>query len=232
MAPAGETARIDALQANLQARFPDAKILSISPSPLPGIYEIVSANLIVYTDISGDHVLMGPLIESRGGWNLTEERLGELRGVDFAALPLDQAIRIVKGTGRRRMALFADPLCPFCKELEEALVQVTDVTIYVFLFPLEGLHPGATQKAHDIWCSADPGQAWTGWLLHEQAVATAASGCESDPVARIQQLARELRINSTPTVVFGSGMRLDGAVSTEHLERLLERTPATRVSPH
>jgi thiol:disulfide interchange protein DsbC len=225
-------ARIDALKANLQARFPDAKIESISPSPIPGVYEVVSPSIIVYSDISGEYVLMGPMIESRSGWNMTEERLGELHAIDYDALPFDRAIRIVKGNGRRRMAVFADPFCPFCKELEHALEQVTDVTIEVFLLPLEGLHPGATQKARDIWCSADPAKSWIGTLLHQEPVATSGSGCESDPVAHIQQLARELRINSTPTVVFGNGTRMDGALSAGQLERLLDKTVATPATPH
>lgn len=225
-APSGDPARLEALKSTLQARFPDAKIQSIAPAVIPGLYEVISSNLIVYTDATGEYVLMGPMIESRTRANLTDERLGRLRGTDYASLPAELAFRIVKGQGRRRMAVFADPFCPFCKELEQALEGMDDVAIDLFLLPLEGIHPGATAKARDIWCTADRARTWTAWMLRNEAVPAAPADCTGDPVARVQALAGKLRINSTPTIFFGDGTRMDGALSRPQLQRLLDRGAA------
>jgi thiol:disulfide interchange protein DsbC len=229
--PAGADAkpgdpRLQQLKSVLESRFPDSKIQSISPSPVAGLYEVISANLIVYADISGDYVVMGPMISARTRSNITEERLGEINRVDFSALPLERAMKSVKGDGSRRLAVFADPLCPYCQELEKTLEGITDVTIYTFLIPLEDLHPGATQKSREIWCSPDPAASWAAWMLHDTAPQPKA-GCEATPVTENLKLARTLRINSTPTLVFGSGVRMAGALPAARLQRLLDGIPAS-----
>jgi thiol:disulfide interchange protein DsbC len=223
-APAGEqeARRMATLKSTLEARFPEAKIQSIAPSQIPGIYEVISANLIVYSDGAGEYVLRGPMIEARSRTNVTEERLGEINAIDFASLPADLAVKIVKGNGKRRLALFADPFCPFCKELEQILAGITDVTIDLYLLPLEGIHPGATQKSQDIWCTAEPGKSWDAWMMRDEPVPAAPAECAPGPMPRIVELARKHGINSTPTLVFGSGTRMSGVLSAERLERLLE----------
>lgn len=220
--------RMAALKTLLETRFPDAKIQSVAPSAIAGIYEVISANLIVYSDISGEFVLMGPMIESRTRSNITEERLGEINGIEFATLPLQLAMKTVKGNGSRQMAVFADPLCPYCQQLEKTLEGVSNVTIYTFLMPLESVHPGATKKSREIWCTADPAAAWSAWMLHDQKTAEVA-GCAADPLAQIQQFAQSHQMNSTPTVVFGNGVRMAGALAAERLNRMLDAGPRAAV---
>jgi thiol:disulfide interchange protein DsbC len=223
VAAAESTARaadLAALKTKLEQRFPDAKIQSVAPSTIAGVYEIVSANLIVYSDITGEFVLMGPMIRSLDRVNVTEERQGELNGVPFDSLPLQLAMKTVKGSGSRQLAVFADPLCPYCQELEKTLEGVTDVTIHTFLLPLEDLHPGATLKAREIWCATDPARAWGEWMLRDQKP-TAAAQCPEDPMPQILQLAKQHRFNSTPTIVFANGTRMAGALPAVQLERLL-----------
>lgn len=211
------------LKTTLQERFKDTKVEHVGESPMPGIYEVVVDGQIVYADASGDHVVMGPLVDTGTRRNLTDERLSEINAIDFGKLPFDLAIKTVKGTGRRQLAVFADPHCPYCMELEKAFGELTDVTIYTFLYPLEGLHPGATAKAQDLWCKPDRAGAWKEWMLTQKA--QPATECNDAPIAELQARGAELRINTTPTLFLEDGRRIVGAQSVQRLESLLSEAP-------
>ncbi|HWT28742.1 MAG TPA: DsbC family protein, partial [Methylophilaceae bacterium] len=168
------------LKKSIETVYPKLKVQSITKTPYAGLYEVFLDGQIIYTDDKFSFLIAeGKVIDPVSRRNLTGERLDELNKVDFASLPLDQAIKVVKGNGSRKLVVFSDPDCPFCKRLEQReLVNITDVTIYTFLFPLEQLHPDAANKARAIWCSADKSKAWTDWVLNNQ-LPKAAGNCDT-----------------------------------------------------
>jgi thiol:disulfide interchange protein DsbC len=210
---------------NLESRFPQAKVLEVQPTAIQGLYEVFMGTDIVYSDASGNYVLMGPLVDAQTHKNLTEVRLDERSKVDFSTLPLGRAIKIVKGNGSRQFAVFSDPDCPYCQQLEKNLLSVTDVTMYVFLYPIASLHPQAATKAHAIWCAPDRAEAWSQWM-HEKKLPAEAT-CGGDPIDELQKLADTLHINSTPTMFFANGRRVRGAIETTELEKALAAPAGT-----
>lgn len=210
----------ETLRKSLQNRFPDLGIEQISKSPIAGLWEVYADGQIFYADDRGDHVLLnGTLVDTRTRNNLTEERLSRLRNIDFASLPLDLAIKEVKGNGKRRLVVFSDADCPFCKRLERSLLEVNDVTVYTFLYPIDRLHPQANERSRRVWCSADRLKAWKEWML-EGKNPTAAADCEN-PVARLAALGEKYRVNGTPTLVFANGRTVPGALGAKDIERYL-----------
>jgi thiol:disulfide interchange protein DsbC len=206
-----------AIRKNIESRFPGAHVLDVQPSAVPGLYELFMGDQIVYADATGNHLIVGSMLDTQTKQNLTEASLNEHGKIDFNALPLARAIKIVKGNGSRKFAVFSDPDCPFCQELEKSLLSVTDITMYVFLFPIAALHPQAPAKAHAIWCAPDRAAAWNDWM-HEKKL-PAARTCSGDPIDALQKLGDELHINSTPTLFFANGKRLAGALPAPELEK-------------
>jgi thiol:disulfide interchange protein DsbC len=211
----------DRLRATLVERLPGIRIESVTKLPQLELYEVVSnGNRIFYSDAKGEFALIGNLVDLKTRVNLTQERQEELNVVDFAALPLDKAIVKVKGDGSRKVAVFSDPDCPFCKRLERELMKVSDVTVYLFLFPIPQLHPDATRKARAVWCAADPGKAWDALMLEGTEPAAAAADCQ-DPIAEVAKLADAVGIQGTPGLVFTSGKLVPGAISSKEIEEHL-----------
>jgi thiol:disulfide interchange protein DsbC len=209
-----------AIRQTLGERYPSLPIATVTATPLPGLYEVWAGGKLFYADEKGEHVLMGPLVETRGKTNLTQRRLAELRAVKFDSLPLDKALRIVRGAGERKLAVFSDPDCPFCKKLEQELAKVDNLTVHLFLYPLADLHPGAVAVARNVWCAADPAGSWRAYMLDGKAPAAAAD-CQA-PLAEIADLAARLGIAGTPALIFQSGERVDGAVPAEQIEARLK----------
>lgn len=210
------------LKKAIEATFPSAKVQRITKTPFSGLYEVYVNGEIVYTDEKFSFMLAeGRLIDTKTRKDLTSERLEDLSRVDFKSLPLDQAIKVVKGDGSRKLVVFSDPDCPFCKRLEkQELIGIDNVTIYTFLFPLDQLHPDAASKSHAIWCAPDRVKAWQDWVLNGQ-LAKKAAGCEA-PLDKIEALAASLGIKSTPMLIFGDGRRLAGAYPAKDIERALD----------
>ncbi|MDO4998569.1 MAG: DsbC family protein, partial [Neisseria sp.] len=143
----------------------DLKVQSVQATPIAGLYEVVvSGNQVVYTDAKADFMLVGDLINVNTKESLTEERNEELRKIDYASLPLDKAIKEVRGNGKLHVAVFSDPDCPFCRRLEQEFAKMTDITIHTFMMPIPSLHPDAARKAEQIWCQPNPTQAWINWM--------------------------------------------------------------------
>ena len=187
----------------------------------PGFYEVYFNKQLAYTNEDGSFLIVGHLVDIKSGQNLTQQRLRKLTAIAFSSLPLDLAIRTVHGKGTRALAVFSDPLCPFCKNLEKELAKVSDVTIYTFLMPLEQLHPGATQMAQAIWCAPDRAKAWQFFM--DRAEQPAARKCD-DPVARLVELGDKYGFNSTPTLVFADGAVVGRALSVAQIERLMKES--------
>lgn len=207
------------IRKNIESRFPGSHVLDVQPSAVPGLYELFMGDQIVYSDAAGDYLIVGPMVDTQTKQNLTEAHLNEHGKIDFNTLPFNRAIKVVKGNGSRKFAVFSDPDCPFCQQLEKSLLPVTDVTMYVFLYPIASLHPQATAKAHAIWCAKDRSQAWTQWM-HEKKLPPTTS-CSDDPLDELQKFGDHLHINSTPTLFFADGRRVAGAIPTAEIDKLL-----------
>ena len=208
------------IKQSLQKQYPDVKVQSVRPSSVPGLYEVYTGSELVYADPTGQYLVMGPILNLATHENVTQTRLSDLGRVDFKTLPFKQAIKVVKGNGKRQFAVFSDPDCPYCQALEKSLTALNDYTMYIFLFPIASLHPQATAKAHAIWCSQDRVQAWSQWML-EKKQAPAVATCAGDPIDSLQQFGNQLRINSTPTMFFASGRRVAGAIPAKDIEKEL-----------
>jgi thiol:disulfide interchange protein DsbC len=207
------------IRATLHERFPDLHIEGIHKAPLPGLYELNTGVELLYTNDAAAVIFAGPLVDTKTRVNLTAERWNALNAIDFNALPFDLAIKTVRGDGSRKLAVFADPLCPYCQQLEQQMQGITNVTIYTFLYPLETLHPGASVKAVDIWCSKDRGSAWSKWML--QRVEPGDIRCKGAPIETLQTLGDKLHIDSTPTMFTADGKRVRGAIKHNEIEQLL-----------
>lgn len=210
------------IRKNLQQRLSQMpEINEVRPSAMPGLFEVrINDTDIVYTDAQGNFLIQGKLIDTKARRNLTEERLEKLNAINFMDLPLSDAITLVRGDGQRKMAIFEDPNCGYCKQLERDLQQLNNVTIYLFLYPI--LAQDSTEKSKAIWCAKDRGRAWTDLMLRDQPVASSAQPCDAAGVLR-RNLAfgRKHRINGTPTLVFADNSRMPGAMPLVDIEKTL-----------
>ena len=209
-----------AIRKNFAEQMPDfPKIDEISKSPIPGVYELRVGAEIFYSDEQGNYLIDGQLIETRTRSNLTEARLNKINAIDFAALPLKDALVWKVGSGARKMAVFADPNCGYCKRFERDLQRVKDVTVYTFLIPILG--GDSPEKSRNIWCSKDSTAAWRNWMLDGVAPARTQGECDAGAIERNTALARRHRVNGTPAIVFEDGKRVPGAMNTEQIEKQL-----------
>lgn len=198
------------------------KVISVESTPINGLYEVlVSGNQLVYVDSKADYMLVGDLLDLHSHKSLTEARMAELSKIDFTKLPLNEAIKEVRGNGKRVVAVFGDPDCPFCKKLEQEFEQMTDVTIYTFLLPIPPLHPQAQEKAVQIWCQADRSKAWTQWMRHNTAPKSVPT-CVN-PVTKTMALGEKLGFNGTPTLIFPNGKTVSGYMDKAALEQALDQ---------
>lgn len=225
LAALGSFAQEDVIRKTLSERLPKMpKIEAVSKSPVAGLYEIkVGASEIYYTDAGGNFLIEGQIIDTKSGKNLTEERLNQLTAIRFDELPLKDAIVIKRGTGARKLAVFEDPNCGYCKRFEADLEKINHVTIYLFLYPILGAD--STEKSKAIWCSADKVRAWQDWMLMQ--VPPKSSGkCNADAISRNVAFGQKHRITGTPSIFLADGMRIPGAITAAQLEQLLVQTKA------
>ncbi|HEY6135498.1 MAG TPA: DsbC family protein [Rubrivivax sp.] len=209
-----------AIRKNLAERLPSLpKIDEVSKTPIPGIWELRLGTDLLYTDEQGNHLIQGEVIDARTRSNLTEARIAKLTAIDFAKLPLKDAISFKQGNGARKMAVFVDPNCGYCKRFERDVAGLKDVTVYAFLYPILG--PDSVAKSRDIWCAKDPGKAWRDWMLGGNAPAAGDAKCDSSALARNTDLGRKHRVQGTPAAVFEDGSRAPGAIPAAELEKLL-----------
>lgn len=190
-------------------RFGNMPVGNVRKLPY-GLYEIQLGNSLLYTDELVQFVMDGHLIDAATRTDLTEERLEQLSRVNFDALPFDLAIKQVRGDGSRRVAIFEDPNCGFCKQLRTTMEGIDNLTVYTFLFPI--LSPDSTQKVRDVWCAKDPGKVWDDWMLRNQVPPTAE--CNA-PITEMLNAGRQLMVQGTPAVFFEDGTRVPGAMTKE-----------------
>ena len=209
-----------AIRKNLAERMPTfPKIDEVTKTPVPGLWEVRIGTEVLYTDDDGAYLIEGQIIDLRSKTNLTEERIAKLTAIDFAALPLKDAIVWKQGTGARKLVVFADPNCGYCKRFERDLNNVKDVTVYTFLYPILG--PDSTEKSRSIWCSKEPMKSWRAWMLDGTAPQRTADSCDLSVLDRNLALGRKHKVNGTPALVFENGKRVPGAMSAGEVEKLL-----------
>jgi len=212
----------------VEAAYPKFKVDKVTKTAFAGLYEVFMGGQIIYTDEKVSFLIAeGHMVDTKTKKDITGERLEELTKIDFASLPLDQAIKVVKGNGSRKLVVFSDVDCPYCKRLERnELSNINDVTIYTFLYPIEQLHPDAASKSKLIWCASDRVKAWSDWILRDQ-LPSAAGNCEV-PLEKVGQLARKIGVTSTPTLIFADGRRMLGAQPYKEIERMLSAVAAKK----
>jgi thiol:disulfide interchange protein DsbC len=199
------------------------KVESVRKTGALGLYEVIVDGELVYTDEKITHIILGQIIETKSRKNLTEERKQKLSQIKFSDLPLDMAVKQVKGNGKRLLATFEDPNCSYCKKLAQELQGVNDVTIYTFLYPI--LSPDSTEKAKNIWCASDRVKAWNEFMVNNQAPAS--KNC-NHPTEKVVALGRKLNINGTPTMFFADGSRIPGYMPMAMLEKALDKGSANK----
>ncbi|HEU0230178.1 MAG TPA: DsbC family protein [Burkholderiaceae bacterium] len=207
---------LDGIRKMFESRFPGVEVAGVRPTPFKGLYEIQIGMDVIYTDAKVDYVLQGSLVDAKTRTDLTAARLAKLAEVPFDSLPLDLAIKQVRGNGQRKMAVFEDPNCGYCKLLHRTLQQVDNVTVYTFLFPV--LAPDSIVKARDIWCAKDRARAWEDWMVDGKAPADAT--CDT-PINKILALGRKLMVQGTPAIIFADGSRVNGTLPLAALNEKL-----------
>jgi len=199
-----------------------ASIDGIQPAQMPGLWEVrfrtQEGPRIVYTDAKANYIISGSLYDARADRNITEERLQKLSAIKFEDLPIDLAVKVKRGTGRRVLAMFSDPYCPACQQFEKELAQVDDVTVYVFMYPV--IRPELIDQSRSVWCAEDRAQAWLDLALRQKPPVMN-TGC-ADPVDKVLALGRRLGVNSTPTLFLANGERVRGGLPAARLAAALD----------
>ncbi|MDD5332997.1 MAG: DsbC family protein [Rhodoferax sp.] len=207
------------IRKNLAERIPQLqKIDEVGKSAMPGLYEIrVNGTEIYYTDAEGNFLLQGNLIDTKLRRNLTEERVDKLTAISFDALPFKDSFSIVRGNGKRKLAVFEDPNCGYCKRFERDLQKVDNITISMFLYPI--LSADSNEKSKHIWCAKDKAKAWQDWMVRDKPAAVAS--CDTSALERNTEIGRKHKITGTPTLIFADGTRVPGAIAAAQVEKYL-----------
>ena len=211
----------DALREIMKKTYPELPIKNIQKTNFNDLYEVYIGGQIIYTNENFDFLIVeGRVVDPETKNDLTELRLEELTRVNFEDLPLSDAIKVVKGNGKRKIAIFSDVDCPYCKKLEKReLSNINNITIYTFLYPL-AIHPEAKLKSKKIWCANDRSKAWTEYI-HNDNLPENSGDCKT-PINKILKLGKDLGISSTPTIILSNGKRVPGAIPYEQLEEYLQ----------
>jgi len=196
----------------------DTVIDKVTKTPYSGLYEVQVGSHIFYTDEQAKYLFVGRVLDAASSKDYTRERLEQLNRIKFSSLPLDSAVKMVKGNGKRVIAVFEDPNCIYCKRLGETLTEMNNVTVYTFMYNI--LSEDSAKKSHNIWCSKDRRKAWDDWMVRAKEPAAAAAGCAS-PNEAVFELGRKLQISGTPTIFYADGTRSSGFLSAKDLEARL-----------
>ncbi|WP_343636223.1 DsbC family protein [Roseateles sp.] len=211
----------ETIRKNLAAVMPkDIKIDEVRPAPIPGLWELRIGSEIRYTDATGQYLIEGEILDLKNRRRLTQERIEKITAIEFASLPLKDAIVWKKGDGKRRIAVFADPNCGYCKRFEKSLQEVDNITVYTFVIPILGGDSPAKSRA--AWCAKDNTLAWRNWMIDGTALPKSEASCDATAIDRNLALSQKIRVTGTPAILFEDGTRAPGAISPEQLEQRLQ----------
>lgn len=209
----------------VEAALGGVRVDGVQPAPLPGIFEVRYQSRegaqIVYTDAEANYIFDGTLFDTRNRQNLTEDRLNKLSAISFDTLPLDLAVKVQRGNGKRVLAMFSDPYCPACRQFEQTLAQVDDITIYYFMYPV--IRPELAEHSKAVWCSPDRAAAWLALAARPKPQPPVLEATCDTPIERVLALGRSLRVNSTPTLFFTDGERVRGGLRAPDLRAKLDQ---------
>lgn len=194
------------------------KVDSVTKTPYGGLYELRIGSDIFYTDAKGDYLFIGRVVDTKTMQDHTKARVDEISKIKFSDLPLDSAMKMVKGNGKRVIAVFEDPNCGYCKRFRQTLNEMDNVTVYTFMYNI--LSEDSVTKSRNIWCSSDRVKAWDDWMLNGKSAPAAPANCTA-PHEKVFALGQKLRVTGTPTVFFADGTRIPGAVDASALESKL-----------
>lgn len=211
----------DKIKKLLQQRLGEGtQVESVAKTPYNGLYEVRVGNEIIYSDAEAKYVFIGRILDTETSRDLTQARLDEINRIRFADLPLDLAIKSVKGTGKRVIAVFEDPNCGYCKRFRKTLAEAKDVTVYTFLYPI--LSDDSRTKVKNVLCSSDKAKIWDDWMLNGKVPPAAQESCNANaPVDKVLELGKKLKVTGTPTIFFTDGSRVPGAIDGKTLESRL-----------
>jgi thiol:disulfide interchange protein DsbC len=195
-----------------------AKVEAVTKTPYSGLYEIQIDGDVIYTDAKAQYLFIGRVVDAQTYRDFTKEKIEAINKVPFAGLPLDKAIKLVKGNGKRTIAIFEDPNCFYCKRLHQTLEGVDNITIYTFQYNI--LSPDSIVKARNIWCAINPAKAWTDWMVNGKEAPAASANCTA-PHEDVLALGKKMKITGTPTIIFTDGTRIPGAIDAKALEQKL-----------
>ena len=208
------------IRKTLAERIPQlGKADQVSATPMKGLYEVRIGTDLFYTDSKGNYLIQGELIDTKARRNLTEDRIAKLTAIDFAELPLADAFTVVQGDGSRKLAVFEDPNCGYCKRFERDLQKVDNVTVYTFLLPI--LSPDSAEKSRNIWCAKDRTEVWLDHMLRDKT--PPAASCDTAALQRNLAFGKKYKITGTPTLIFADGSRVPGAVDAAEVEKRLAK---------
>ncbi len=207
-------ANVETLKSNLNKNYPDIQVTNIQATEMTGLYSANLDNQIIYLDENAEHMFIGSMVRLKDQKNLTKDLVLKQNSIDWQKLPLQDAIKTVKGNGKRQLAIFSDPNCPYCKQLEAELDKLNDVTIYTFIYALK---PQSIAVSKQVWCDANPSYAWKNLL--QKNVQPKAKNC-ANPIDRNLALGRKLGVNGTPTLIFSNGLKMVGGRSAEDIQMI------------
>jgi thiol:disulfide interchange protein DsbC len=216
----------DRIKAELKRKLPEAPVDSVSNVPYGSLYEVIVGGDIFYTDDKVSFLVAGSIIDLASKTNVTEARMRQMNAIKWDALPFDQAIKIVRGNGSRKIAMFEDPNCGYCKRFERDLQGVNDLTVYVFLYPI--LSPDSLVKSKAVWCAPDRAKMWLDHMVRDTAI-EGPTACAT-PIDKLLAFGKDKRITGTPTIIFENGERVPGAIPIAEFEKKLAeiaKKPAT-----
>ena len=216
----------DKVKAELKKRVPEAPVDAVRKIPYGALYEVTMGSEVFYTDEKASFLVLGSIVDLRTKENITEARMRQVNKVNFADLPFDSAVKIVRGNGSRKVAIFEDPNCGYCKRFERDLAGVSDITVYVFLYPILGESSVAKSKA--VWCAPDRVKAWLDVMVRD--IALTNDGSCATPIDKILAFGQSKRIQGTPTLFFEDGERVPGVMAIADLEKKLATAKAPRAA--
>ena len=209
------------IRRTIESRY-GVKVESVTRTTYSGLYEVVvngDERNIIYTDEKAGFLISGQIVDIKTRRNITQERIDKLASIKFDELPLDIAIKQVRGNGKRVMAMFSDPYCGFCKQLDQQLMKLDDVTIYTFMYPILRKEESPEMSAR-IWCAPDRAKAYVDLMVHNRQPPKVA-GCVA-PIEKWMALGEKLNVRATPVSYVASGSRIVGARFDELQQALNE----------
>ncbi|MGM9489650.1 DsbC family protein [Ideonella sp. YS5] len=215
-----EATSAEAMARQLRAQYPTTRIDSVTPSPVPGLYEVVMGKNVAYVEPTGRYFVFGRVWDMQQRRDTTADRLGAIDKVDVSSLPREQALTWTRGTGRRVLHVLADPQCGYCRKLERTLAQLDDVTVHVYVLSILG--PESRRIAAGVWCAPGREQAWRDWMVNGLQPPAAPAGCPTEGLDQVERAAKAMGVQATPTLFSADGRKRAGALPTQDLVAWLD----------